>query len=199
MKKLLAILAALLAFAAPAQAQMSAFGSEGEQFLEDVRKFDAAKAMGALRRPGNNLIDYRGRDGDGALHIAVRGKKLNWVDALVGFEADLDLRNGDGDTPLMVAVRMGQFDIASRLLGYGADVNATNRRGETPAILAVLGRHDLILEALLKKGADAEKKDSYAGLSARDYAARDTRNPRLLELIETTGKQDDFQFGPVLR
>ena len=63
MKKLLVVLAALLAFAAPAQAQMSAFGSEGEQFLEDVRKFDAAKAMGALRRPGNNLIDYRGRDG----------------------------------------------------------------------------------------------------------------------------------------
>lgn len=199
MKKILLLLVALIGFATPAAAQLTGFASEGEQFLTDVRNFEAEKAMGALRRPGNNLIDYRGRDGEAALHIAVRGKKLNWVDALVGFDANLDIRDMNGDTPLHLAVRTGQFDIASRLVGYGADVNVANKRGETPAILAVLARNAPILEALLKEGADPDKADSYAGLSARDYAARDTRNPHLLQLIENTGAQDQFQFGPVLR
>lgn len=199
MKKLLLVLAVMIGFAAPVSAQMTGYSSESEQFLDNVRKFNAGEAMGALRRPGNNLIDYRGRDGDAALHIAVKGKKLTWVDALIGFDADLELQNADGDTALILAVKTGQFDVASRLIGYGANVNASNRRGETPAILAVLGRHESILEALLRKGADPDKKDNYAGLSARDYAQRDSRNPKLLALIEGTQAQDQFEFGPVLR
>lgn len=199
MKKLLFVLVAILGFATPVSAQLSGYGSEAEQFLDNVRKFNAGEAMGALRRPGNNLIDYRGRDGDAALHIAVKGRKLTWVDALIGFNADLELQNADGDTALLLAVRTGQFDVASRLIGYGADVNASNRRGETPAILAVLGRHESILEALLRKGADPDRRDSYAGLSARDYAQRDSRNPKLLALIEGTKAQDQFEFGPILR
>ena len=199
MKKLLLVLVAMIGFATPAAAQMASYASEGERFLQNVREFQADKAMGALRRPGNNLVDYRGRDGEAAIHIAVKGRKLNWVDALAGFNANLDLQDTNGDTPLTLAIRTGQFDIASRLLGYGVDVNRANRRGETPAILAVLGRQDLILEALLKKGADPDRKDNFAGLSAREYAARDSRNPRMLDLIESTQAQDQFEFGPVLR
>lgn len=199
MRKLLLVLTILVGFASPAAAQTATYSSEGERFLEDVRKFDGEKAMGALRRPGNNLIDFRGRAGEAALHIAVRGKKMTWVDALIGFNANLDIKDGNGDTPLILAIKTGQFDVASRLVGYGADVNLANRRGETPAILAVLGRHETILEVLLRKGANPDVTDNASGLSARDYAARDTRNPRLLELIENTQAQDQFQFGPVLR
>ena len=197
--KIFLLLAALVGFSAPAAAQMGSFASEGDKFLDDVRAFNAPEAMGALRRPGNNLVDYRDRTGEAALHIAVKGRKLTWVDALAGFNADLDIRNADGDTPLHLAVRTGQFDVASRLLDYGASADLANRRGETPAILAVLGRQAAILEALLKKGADPDKSDSVAGLSARDYATRDTRNPKLLELIRSTRVQDEFEFGPILR
>lgn len=196
---LLALLIATFGLATPAHAQLTGYGSEGDKFLIAVRKFDAPKAMGMLREPGNNLVDYRGREGEAAMHIAVRGRKMNWVDALAGFDADVDIRDKDGDTPLMIAIRMKQADIASRLLGYGASVNLANRRGETPLILAVQARHENLVEVLLRDGADPDATDSVAGLSARDYARRDTRNPRLLELIETTTKQDDFQFGPVLR
>nr|WP_255554618.1 ankyrin repeat domain-containing protein [Sphingomicrobium sp. B8] len=196
---MLLLLAVMMGVATTASAQLSGYGSEAEQFLSDVRDFNAEKAMGALRRPGNNLVNYRGRAGDAALHIAVMGKKMSWVDSLVGFNADVNIRNADGDTPLILAVKTGQFDIASRLLGFGADPNIANRRGETPAILAVLGRHELILEAILRDGGNPDIKDRNAGLSARDYAARDRRNPRLLELIESTEAQDKLEFGPVIR
>ena len=196
---LIGLLVALVASAAPAHAQFATGGSEGDRFMAAVRDFDAPTAMGMLREPGNNLVNYRSRDGDAALHISVRGRKLSWVDALVGFDADIDIRDADGETPLMIAIRMKQADIASRLLGYGASVNLANRRGETPLILAVQARHGNLVETLLKDGADPDATDSVAGLSARDYARRDTRNPHLLELIENTSKQDDFKFGPVLR
>ena len=67
--------------------------------------------------------------------------------------------------------------------------------------LAVQLRRPKILEALLLEGADPDKVDHSAGLSARQYAQRDDRNPELLQLIEKTQAKSKtkLEFGPVLR
>jgi ankyrin repeat protein len=58
--------------------------------------------------------------------------------------------------------------------------------GETPLIVAVQRREVPIIKMLLRAGADPDKTDTAAGYSARDYAKRDSRNPEILALIEST-------------
>jgi hypothetical protein len=54
------------------------------------------------------------------------------------------------------------------------------------------------VKLLLAKGADADKRDTAAGYSAREYAKRDTRNRELLQAIEVAktpaakSKNDDL-------
>lgn len=195
--KALLILAAAIGFAQFAHAQNHV--ANGEVFIDYVKEFNGAKAMAMLRQPGNNLVNYRNREGDAALHIAVRGRKHEWVEALYGFKADIDIRDSAGDTPLALAIKSGQTEMVIRLLSYGANVDVVNRSGETPLIHAVRSRQVRIVELLLERGADPDAKDNLTGLSARDYAQRDSRNPKLLELIESTETEDQFQFGPILR
>lgn len=185
--------------AAPVTGHAQSGGSDSDAFMAAVKQFDAPTAMSMLRRPGNRLVDTRDRNGDAAIHLSVRDRRLNWVEALAGFNANLDLGDGQGNTALILAARTGQNEIAGRLLGYGASVDTANRRGETALIVAVQARNEALVELLLKKGADPDLADHVAGLSARDYATRDTRTPRLLQLIETTDAPADFTFGPVLR
>ncbi|MEO7240159.1 MAG: ankyrin repeat domain-containing protein, partial [Sphingomicrobium sp.] len=49
---------------------------------------------------------------------------------------------------------------------------------------AVQQRQREIVELLLAVGANPDKADSAAGLSARDYATRDSRSRDMLKLIE---------------
>jgi ankyrin repeat protein len=58
--------------------------------------------------------------------------------------------------------------------------------GETPLIVAVQQRQVPIIRVLLGAGANPDKADSAAGLSARDYAARDTRSRQILQMIEAS-------------
>ena len=56
--------------------------------------------------------------------------------------------------------------------------------GETALIVAVQQRQLPMVRTLLAAGANPDKADSAAGLSARDYAARDTRSRDILQAIE---------------
>jgi uncharacterized protein len=84
------------------------------------------------------------------------------------------------------------------MVQLGARVDATNRRGETALIIAVQQRQPRVVELLLKAGANPDKGDHAAGLSAREYAKRDTRNPGLLKLIETIKSTKKQVAGPTL-
>lgn len=174
------------------------FASDSETFLTAVSKLDYGKAMELISKPGSAVVNYRGREGEAAIHIVTRLKSIGWVNLLLMNGADIDLPDAQGNTALLIAARTGQGELVSQLLRYGAKVNAANRRGETPLIAAVQARQTGIVEALLKKGADPDISDNYAGLSAREYAARDTRNPKLLALIEGTRQEPQFTFGPAI-
>jgi len=187
----LALLIACLSI--PAFAQLT--GSEGEKFLEAVKARDNATAVPMLAEPGR-LVDYRGYDGDTALHIATRNRDLSWVGFLLSKGADPNIGDKIGDTALIIAARMGFEDAGEYLLRYKASVDATNRRGETALIVAVQQRQPRMVEMLLKAGASPDKADHAAGYTARDYAKRDNRNPQLLRLIETVKSTKKKVAGP---
>jgi ankyrin repeat protein len=173
--------------------------SEGEAFLEALRKNDASKAIELIKEPGSRVANYRGYKGETALTIATRKRELDWLVFLLQKDADPNLGDGQGDTALMIAARTGFEEAASILLRVGAKVDATNRRGETALHGAVQQRQPRLVELLLRAGANPDKTDHVSGYSARDYAKRDTRNPQLLKMMDTIKSEKKAVSGPVIR
>jgi len=191
------LIAAALMFAAPVAAQ--SLHSEGEAFLQAVRDLDANRAIPYLEAPGSRYASFKGVDGETALHIVTRAKEVRWVATLLHHGADPNDTDDKGDTPLVIATQLDFVDGAERLIDKGADVNLGNRWGETPLIIAVHLRKTRMVKLLLEKGADPDKPDRSTGLSARDHASRDTRNPEILQMIESVKPQGKLTFGPIIQ
>lgn len=176
-----ALLAAMLAVVAvPAFAQFS----ESYNFLKAVRDRDGAKVEEIVDNPSSTAINARDRgSGEGALHILVRGRDLNWLAFLLGRGARPDLADNQGNTPLILAAQIGWIEGAEQLIARRANVNVSNGRGETPLILAVQRRDLAMVRLLVGRGADPDRPDS-AGYSALDYARRDNRAGPVRRLLE---------------
>ena len=167
--------------ASPASSQ-SQFMTNGESFVDAIRKDDAGKAIQLLREHPT-LINARDPKGDTALLIAVRRGDREWTGYLLNGGADVDLAAKDGETPLIAAARIGFDEAIGWMTKIGAKVDSSNKLGETALIIAVQLRQARAVKALLNAGANPDKSD-FAGYSARDYAARDTRSRQMAELIE---------------
>ena len=191
---------ALTLATAPAvgQSQYSVNGSEGEAFLEAIEKGDNNKAIPLIEEPGSRVANYKGYKGETALHIATRKRELDWVGYLLKKGADPNVGDNNGDTALILASRVGFEEAVDWMIQLGARVDTPNRRGETALIIAVQQRQPRVVEKLLRAGANPDKGDHAAGLSAREYAKRDTRNPGLLKLIETVKSTKKQVAGPTL-
>jgi ankyrin repeat protein len=181
--------------AGPAAAQVGA--SDGETFITAMKEGEASKAIALIDKPGSTVVNYRGRDGTGGLHIAMRNRNGNWIGYLLSKDADPNLADGNGDTPLIIAARMHYSEGAARMLMYRAQVDKTNRFGETALIVAVQERQPGIVKMLLEAGADPDRADHASGYSARDYAKRDSRSKDMLKLIETVKATKKAKVGPV--
>jgi len=184
MKKLYFALAAaiLTVTATPVAGQFSL--SPSYEFLKAVRDRDGNKTTQLLDSGAPGLVNLRGDNGDTALTIVIGRQDLDWTEFMLSRGADPNLSGKAGDTPLMAAARVGFDDAVQLLLESGAKVDAENKMGETALIVAVQQRQPQIVKLLLNAGANPDKPDSAAGLSARDYAARDTRSRQILQLIE---------------
>ena len=175
------IAAALMSLAVPAAAQLT---SVSYQFIKAVKERDGSKVLELLKSGQPGLINMRGPDGNTALLIAIGRQDADWTQFMISNGADTNLPGKNGDTPLIAAARIGFQDAVEWLITSKARVDAPNRMGETPLIVAVQQRQVPIVKVLLGAGANPDKTDTAAGLSARDYAARDTRSREILKLIE---------------
>lgn len=177
-----------------AQAQFS----DSYNFLKAIRDADGAKATELLGEPGSTIVDTRDRTtGETALHIVTQRRDLSWLSFLMGKGAKVDIPDRNGNTPLMIAAQLGFVEGAQVLIGRKARVDAANNRGETPLIRAVQNRDLRMVRILLNAGANPDRTDTLAGMSARDYATRDTRSAAVLKLIQDQGKKKDVeQMGP---
>jgi ankyrin repeat protein len=187
--------------AAPLAAQTY---SDGYTFLKAVRERDTAKVNEFVADPSSTAINARDSStGEGALHLMVHDRNLEWLAFLLSRGARPDLQNNDGNTPLALAAQLGWLEGATQLLARGARVDLANSRGETPLILAVQSRQlpladrVAMIELLIGQGADPRRQDSFAGYSALDYARQENRSPAILRALEAKpAGQPAATFGP---
>ena len=169
----------------PAIAQFS----DSYNFLKavDDRKGDEVEKF--LGEPGTVIINTRdSTTGRTALHIVIERRDATWLGFLLQRGANPNLADKKGNTPLMLATQLGFVEGIDWLVSKKVQVDQTNRSGETALILAAQLRNKEAVRALLKAGANADKKDSRAGNSARDYAKQDGRANAVLALIEANDK-----------
>jgi ankyrin repeat protein len=170
------------ACAGPVAAQQ--FTSQGYDFLKAVKDRDGQKVTDALNTPGTTVITAKDDTGQTALHIVAKRRDLTWLQFLLAKGAPMNARDRDGETPLMAATRIGFSDGEQQLLDVGAQVDLANNRGETPLIVATQ-THDLAsVRVLLQYGANPKEQDHVAGLSALDYAQRDSRSGAILKMLQ---------------
>ena len=194
----LALLAGLIALAAPAHAQFS----DGYKFLEAVKKKEGDKVETYLGEPGSTVILTRDiSTGRGALHIVAERRDLVWLKYLVAKGADVNMRDDKGVTPIQLASSLGWLEGVAFLVERRADLDQSDSTGETPLISAIHRRDQQMVQVLLKGGADPDRADN-SGRSARDYAKLD-KDGQLLSLIEanakprsTAGKPGSNVYGP---
>src|SRR3546814_14965235 len=95
----------------------------------------------------------------------------------------------------MDAVQARFEEGARSLLTYNAQVDKANGSGETPLIRAVQLRDVGLVRLLVAQGANPDRRDTIAGMSARDYAQRDNRTPGLVEAL-SAAKTTTAPKGP---
>lgn len=173
------------------------FQSPAYQFLKAVRDADGTKATELLNEPGNTVLDSRDLStGQTALHIVVARRDLSWLGFLLARGPRVDAEDKQGNTPLMIAAQLGFAEGAAALIQRRARVDQANNSGETPLIRAVQLRDIRMVRLLLDAGANADKADTLAGMSARDYAKRDARGSAVLRAIEEAKKPKAAAIGP---
>lgn len=176
---------ALLALAGSAEAAPGQLTSAKIDFVKAIQSRDGNKVMQLLNENPPGLVDARDNKGNTPLIITI-ARQDDWANFLLNKGADPNLAGADGDTPLIAAARVGYLDAIDWLLAAGVKVDAPNRMGETALIIAVQQRELQVIKRLLDAGANPDKTDSAAGLSARDYAGRDSRSRQILQLIQAT-------------
>lgn len=168
-------------------------------FLKAVRDRDGKIVTETIQKPGSGAVIIDTRDptnGEGALHIITRGRDLQWLNFLLASGAKADLRDNDGNTPLLLAASLPWHEGTSVLLQRRASVDMANNAGETPLIRAVQNRDIDMVKILLMAGANPNKRDFGSGLSARDYAARDSRASLILRAIDEARPRPKSSVGP---
>lgn len=184
-----------LAIMAPVAAQ--AQFSENYTFLKAVKDADGQKVTDLIQKPGSTLINSRDvTTGETALHLTVNRRDNTWLTFLLSKGANPNLTDNDGNTPLMDAVQARFEEGARTLLTFDAQVDKANGSGETPLIRAVQLRDVSLVRLLVAQGANADKRDTIAGMSARDYAQRDSRTPGLIDAL-SAAKTQAAPKGPV--
>lgn len=194
MKKILAtFIAPLLLWPTVASAQFS----DGYNFLKAVRDRDGAKATEILNKPGTVIVDTKDvSTGESGLHIVTKRRDTTWLSFLLAKGAKPDIKDAEGSTPLIIATQMSFVEGADLLLKRRAAVDATNSGGETPLIIATRQRDVAMVRMLLAAGANPRKTDRTAGMSAIDYATRDSRAAVILKLLQEA-KPAKASAGPV--
>ena len=180
-----ALMAAGLALAAPAAAQIL---QEGETLLTAIRDGDGPKMISIVTSNPSDMVNRRGFDGTTPLGAAIERRRLDFIIYLLTHGANPDLANKDGTTPVIAATQLGWSEGVGLLLSGGAKVDSTNRVGETALILAVQNRSLPLVRMLISYGADPDRTDHAAGMSAREYAQRDTRVRDLARIIDRVPK-----------
>ncbi|WP_343519523.1 ankyrin repeat domain-containing protein [Sphingomonas sp.] len=177
--------AALLALALPVAAQQF---SDSYNFLKAVREQDGNKVTEFLNQPGQTIVNARDEKGEAAIHIVAKRRDRTYLNFILARGGNANLQDGAGNTALLLAVEANWPEGVTLLISRGANINLGNNGGETPLIRAVQRRDAELVRTLLANKADPDQRDRLTGMSARDYASRDTRSPMIAQMLKDAPK-----------
>ncbi|MBQ3565302.1 MAG: ankyrin repeat domain-containing protein [Alphaproteobacteria bacterium] len=112
----------------------------------------------------NNLLEkdpdltIKDRNGDTALHLAMKGNNQVVVDKILEKNPDVTIQDANGNTPLHLAVGAKNINWVSTMLRLNPDLTIKNRRGNTPIHVAAGTGNTQILRSLLESVSDPEQK-----------------------------------------
>ena len=123
----------------------------GDTVLHSMCKHGSNEMVRVLVQ-NNCDVNIQNRNGDTALHIAIRSTQHNAEKVqciLMSGKCDPNIANDAKNTPLHVAVQKNDFRIFGEILRNKCDINIQNNEGNTPLHLAVIGGcQDEIVKAL---------------------------------------------------
>lgn len=92
------------------------------------------------------------------LYYAVRDRRLNLIDLLIEYGADLNYQNNFGWAPLHVAAFKGHRDLVKRLVNEGARVELQDEKSNTPLNVASGNGSPECMEELINAGASIHSR-----------------------------------------
>lgn len=113
-----------------------------------------------------SILNETNRDGMTALHLAVKNRKINLVNALLQLGADPNIANAKGNTPLVTALDDRQNDMAKVLIQHGADPTVKDMQGMTALMwVAYYGYKDILMQMIDKvPSLNSRDKKGYTAL-----------------------------------
>ncbi|VDL60084.1 unnamed protein product [Hymenolepis diminuta] len=154
--------------------------------------------LSALLEKSNKKIEYTDRMDHTPLMVAVIKNKINIIQLLLKYGADVNTANKLGRTALMISSNEGLIDIVDILIQSGAHVNAQDINGMTAIFYAVDGGFSNVIRVLVHAGADVNHQESENGFTPLIRLAFLTNNGNpevgktLLERGAVVNQQDKF-------
>ncbi|XP_054724594.1 85/88 kDa calcium-independent phospholipase A2-like isoform X2 [Uloborus diversus] len=93
-------------------------------------------------------VNTQNFQGDTALHMMVKRKRLPCVVMLLSHQAEVNIQNATGHTPIHLAVMSGDVLMVQALIAFGADLDLLNNKGETPRHIAATEKKSAFGEIL---------------------------------------------------
>lgn len=124
--------------------------------------------------------------GETALHLAVRLRKVDIVKILIQNKADLEARNRTNVTPLRIAVQNRDQNMVALLLKAGADANARAENHATVFMEALTMRDMQIAQVFIDNGANVDVL-TYRGLKLVHLAAERDDDIDILRFLLDNG------------
>ena len=137
-------------------------------------------------------VNNKNRQGNTALHDAVRIGNQKLIDALLQKGAIINAANIKGTTPLMQAIAMGSKEIVRFLLDRGANISAIDASGNSALHYAFKSRPDLAMITILLDAGASVTAVNQAGRTPLHLTAK--KGNYQIFILLTTGKAFDINL-----
>ena len=138
-----------------------------------------------LYRNGRRDLNICDNDNRSLLFHACKNGRIDLVDILLGYGAEIGNKDTGGRTVVIVAVIHNHIRIVELLYIRGADINYPDDAGKTPLIHAASSGYIDIIDWLLYNGSNIHHIDKN-GKSAVEYARKKKYN-RVVEMLDYAG------------
>ncbi|MGH6814484.1 MAG: ankyrin repeat domain-containing protein [Hyphomicrobiaceae bacterium] len=151
------------------------------------------RALAELLLKDGASVHTRRREGDTALHHAVKTQQPDVAKLLLDHGANIERRDLSGATPLFLAVEANRVRTVVLLLARGANPNTPGRSAASPLAAAAFNGNAGLVDVLLMHGAAVDAEDT-TGKTALVYAAA-RGFPHIVKRLLAAGVAANRRYG----